>query len=670
LVPIASSTLSLQNLVTDSSIKANADNSLSLSFNKTLYQFNLADQIVHIPDTSIGQKFTLDSLALPNQTIIYNLSLGNLAENMLISPDPTAQFLGQFIIQSQGTQQQIPALNGFSTGLYQFDGSQYFQHATLSRGSITFAVNNHFPDTIKNCVIEVRNTSTQSLLLRDTVPTLAPGDSSWQKKDISGKTIEGQMSVKIVNLDVPQTSGPVWIDTSDYVRLFISVADLRASDAVAVFPSQDIVSVTGEVTQEIGDRKLTYVDARRGQLHVYITSSVQQQLKLTYILEGAYNKAGQPLKAYTIVPAASPGQTQMIDSLFDLTGYTINLTGKDGSKFNTYTQTIIAHIDSTGQTAHITLADSLHIQYTIQNVAPNYLKGYAGRDTLSANDSADFSFLNMFKSGTIDLEKVNMNFNVQNGIGVDGQVKINSLTAYSPVNGSRTLTGNMIGKALTVNRATDFPLSASNNNFALNNSNSNIKDLLGILPNKLYYNVYVQTNPNGNNRQYRDFAYLESSLKINLNADVPLSLIASHLLLKDTISFDLSSTQTNVNGISDGVINLITENKYPIESNLTMVVYDSVWHAVDTLVANKTIQAADLDNNCRVQQFKKTKIPEYVTEDRMNKLKLGKHAIITADFSTVSSNATCNGQHLKIYSDYTLGITLSAKFNYKVKTGP
>ncbi|MDB5149084.1 MAG: hypothetical protein JWQ57_3104, partial [Mucilaginibacter sp.] len=59
----------------------------------------------------------------------------------------------------------------------------------------------------------------------------------------------------------------------------------------------------------------------------------------------------------------------------------------------------------------------------------------------------------------------------------------------------------------------------------------------------------------------------------------------------------------------------------------------------------------------------------YVNEARMNKIKLGKHAIITADFSTVSNNATCNGKHLKIYANYTLGITLTAKFNYKVKTG-
>jgi hypothetical protein len=264
------------------------------------------------------------------------------------------------------------------------------------------------------------------------------------------------------------------------------------------------------------------------------------------------------------------------------------------------------------------------------------------------------------------LEEVNMNFSVENGIGVDGQVKINSLTAISPNNGTRTLTGSILGQPLAINRATDFPLTPAINNFAINSSNSNIKDLLGILPNKLKYDVDVRTNLGGNNQQYRDFAYLESNLKINLNAEVPLSLIAHNLVLQDTFNFDLSATNTNVAGITDGVINLIVQNKYPIDAVLTLVAYDENWAAVDTVVINTPVAGADLDATCRVNNPKKSKVPVYINENRMTNIKRAKHAVITADFSTVSNNATCNGQHLKIYSDYKLDVTFTARFNYKV----
>src|SRR5206468_3921159 len=84
LVPIATTNLSLQNLVKDSSIKTNSDNSLTLAFNSSLYQLSLADKIIKIPDTAISQKFTLNELSLPNQSIRFINSLGNLAQNMIL----------------------------------------------------------------------------------------------------------------------------------------------------------------------------------------------------------------------------------------------------------------------------------------------------------------------------------------------------------------------------------------------------------------------------------------------------------------------------------------------------------------------------------------------------------------------------------------------------------
>ncbi len=673
LVPIATTSMSLQNLVKDDSlVKTGIDNQLILSINKVLYELNLTDQVLDIPDTSVGQKFTLDSLSLPSQFVNYNISFGYLAQNMLLSADAAIRYLGQLIISQNGSYTALPPVSGFSSDIFQFDGSQFFQRATLSRGTIYLGVNNYFPVPIQNVTLELRNATSGTLVLSHNIPYIGANDSIWHELDISGKTVEGNLTIKLVNLDSPGSNGvPVLIDTADYVKLYMQIGNLRASDAIAVFPEQDVLKVTEEIVQEIGDRKLTYVDARQGQLHVFISSSIQQQLELTYILEGAFDRYGRPLTARTTVPAALPGQQVNIDSLFDVAGYSINLTGKDGTKFNTYTQTIIAHADSTGQLAHITLADSLNIRYTIQNVAPNYIKGYIGKDTLIAIDSADFSFLDIFKSGSLDLEQVNMNFTVENGIGVDGLIKINGLTAISPNNGSRNLTGSVLGQPLLINRATEFPAPphtgnflASTNSFAINNSNSNIKDLLGILPNKLKYDVEVKTNLAGNTGQYRDFAYLESGMKISLNADIPLSLIANNLLLKDTFDFDLSKTNTNVAGISDGIINLIAQNKYPIEAALTMVAYDENWNAVDTMLINSIVAGADLNTACKVENPKRSKIPLYVNEDRMKNIKRARHAVITADFSTVSNNSICNGQYLKIYSDYKLDITFTARFNY------
>ncbi len=667
LVPIANTNLSLQNLVKDSTITTNSDQSLTLSFKSSLFDFNLANQLIRIPDTSIGQKFTVDSLRLPNQNIYFSLSLGFLANGMLLTPNTA--FLGQYLLSQQGLYSPIPALNGFSTSPFHFDATAYFDSATLVSGELQIRAYNNLPIRIDGGTCVLTNSADGSFIASQQVYAMDPGDSTYIIIPIGGTRITSGLDLTVVNLSTPGSNGNnVLIDTADNIELKIFATDMRVSEAWAKFPSQDVVNVTEDVTQIIGDRKFTYVDARSGFLHIYITSSVQENLYLEYTLVGAYDAAGHPLKEFTTVPAAPVGGVSRIDTLINIAGFAINLTGKDGTKFNTYTQRVIAHIDSSGITRHITNSDSLHVEYEITEVAPNYVKGYAGVDTISQIDTSAFDFLNIFKSGSIDLEDVTMKVSIENGIGVDGEVRINSLSAESANNGIKNLTGSIIGQPLMVNKATDFPLHPALSEFTINSSNSNIKELLGILPNKLRYDVRVKTNVNGNTGQYRDFAYLESALKLSLNAEVPLSLIASHLVLKDTFGFDLSNTNTNVAGISDGVINLIAKNKYPIEAVLTMVMYDESWNPVDTLVIDTRVAAADLNNSCRADAFKNTKIPLYISEDRMTNVKRAKHAVITADFSTVSNNTTCNGQYLKIYSDYNLDITFTARFNYKVQT--
>jgi len=663
LIPIATTNLSLQNLVTDSTLKANADSSLTLSYQSTLYNFNLADQIVQIPDTSIGQKFNLDSLSLPNLHLNFTSSLGSIAQGLSI---------GSLIINSNGqTVNGIAPLSIPTAFTYGFNVSDLFDSAVLVSGQAQVWAVNHLPVTIAAgtlCTVSDTIDGQVNVLQQVVFDSIPAHDSIYRVINLIPQKISSRLAFNIGNVNTLACDTPVKIDTSNSIQLRVFVGGMHVSEAWAKFPNQSIVNQTNDVTFSFNDRKFTYIDARSGFLHISISNSVPQPLYLQYTLVGAFNKLGQPLTEYTTVGQATANGPAVVDTLLDITGYSINLTGKNGSSFNTYTQRVITNLDSTGQTQHITLADSLNVKYELINIKPNYIKGYMGRDTVTTIDSSAFNFLSLFKSGSLDLQSVNMNFSVSNDIGVDGRIKINSLKAISPINGTKVLTSTLLGQPLNIKRATDFPLTPAVTTYSLNNSNSNIKDLLGILPNQLDYDIQVKTNVNGNTNQYRDFAYLQSGLTVSLNAEVPLSLIANNLILKDTIQFNLANTQTNVNGISDGIINVIAENKYPIGAVLTLIVYDGSWVPLDTLAFNKTISAGLTDATCRVRQPVQSVLQEYVDDNRMNKLKQGQHAVVTADFSTVSGSPSCNGQHLKIYSDYTIGITLSAKFNYKVNT--
>jgi len=672
LLPIANTTLSLQNLVNDTSlVKTASDNSLILSYNSTLYQFNLADTAVNIPDTGVGQNFLLDSLSLHNEHINYSITLGTLANNMANSTDPTNQLYGTILLGANGRNSSVPAINGVNVGTFPFDADQFFDSAILVTGQIQVWVVNHFPVDISGALLTLKDSVSGNVITSYTMPYDTANDSVYFVIPLDGKFITSHLLLTVTNLSSPGTppGTEVYIDTNDYVEMKLFVFGLHPSQAWAKFPAQNVLDETEEVTQNIRDRKLTFVNARSGDLHVHISSTVQEYLYLAYYLVGAYDNNGHPLILNTTVPPAQPNKASVIDSIISLKDYSINLTGINGTEFNTYTQRIVARIDSSGFTRHISLTDGVFIRYDIDSIEPGYVKGYMGRDTIQATDTSSFNFLNIFKGGTLNLANVTMNFSVQNGLGVDGVVEIKSLQGFNTNTGATSnLGGKILNTPLTVNRATDFPLKPALNNFAINNGNTqsaSISNFLSILPNKIKYNVQINTNVNGNNGQYRDFAYYESGLNINLNAQVPLSLLASNLLLVDTIPFNLSNTNTNVNGITDGIINLVAENTYPVQTTVTVTVYDSTWAPVDTLVLNGLVNAANLDANCKVDVPKQTVIPVTINQARMTNLKRGRKAIISAGFST-SSSATCNGQYLTIYSNYNIGLTFTAKFNYKV----
>lgn len=675
LTPIGRTTLSIENLIKDSLAKANGNNTVNLTYRSTIYELSLADQFIKIPDTSIQQNISVSSLALSQTSIDIKNSLGSLAQNLQASSDPSQQFLGGFLISNNNKNVAIPALNGYNTPPFVFDGSAYFQMIEIEKGSLDFWVVNHMPIPITNVAFEIKNHTTGTVILTDVIPYISPYDSVYKIYDISGKTVDGALDFRISNFNSPGSGGvPVLIDTNDYIRVWGRIFNVVAKRAIARFPSQDLISSDQEITQTIGERKFTYVDCKSGELGVDISSSIQEKLRIMYRLKGAYNKNGKVIEDISDVAPSVSGVPTTISKNFDLSGFSIGLTGSKGNNFNTYTQVVVAHIDSSGILREITNSDSLYFTYRLKNIKPNYIKGYAGRDTIMFQGNSPFSFSNLFAGNApnaLDFQDVSLSLNIENGLGVDGIVKVNNLSGKNANGNVVNLQDNsaspVIGQPLTINRAQDFPLRPAKHDFQINSATSNIKNFLTNLPSSIDYDVQIRTNPNGNQQTYDDFAYLDSRLKVNLDLNIPLSVKANNLTLRDTFGFKLGNSPKEIDNINSGTLYLITYNKFPLKGDVTLVVYDSLNNPIDTLLSNYTLVPGDVDGNCRVNDAKKNVFSIPVSSTRIHKLFSGYKAVLTAFFNTQTNNGTCNGQYYKIYSDYKLDAKITAQFNYKVK---
>jgi hypothetical protein len=673
LAPLAKTSLSINNLIKDSILQTNTDNSLTLSYQNNVYELNLADQYIHIPDTSIGQKITVDSLSLPNIHFDYNATLGSIATNLIANGQG---FLGRFIIDSNGHNTVIPPLSNLPINPFTLNASSYFQNITLSSGLLELFIYNNLPIPIQNISFEVRNNVSNTILLSDNISNMPPFSNSYRRYDLGGKTIENQLTLKITSFSSAGSGGsPVLLDTSNSLSIHGDISQIKASSAIAVFPAGDIVSSNQEITQDIGSRRFTYVDCKEGKLDVEITSAIKQPLRLTYKLIGAYDKNGRPLTAVSNIAAATNNSFGTVTQSYDLAGYAINLTGSDGTKFNTYTQIVVAHIDSTGVQTQITNSDSINIKYKIRSIRPNYIKGYAGRDTVSYQGSTPFSIasiLNGNQPGAIQFDKAGISVSIVNGLGVEGQVVINKLEGVNANGNAVSLVDNsttpVIGRRLAISKATDFPLTPKTSTFTINSATSNISDFIGNLPEKINYDVTIYTNQNGNRGTYDDFAYLESRMKVNLDVNIPLSVAANDLKLRDSFDFSLGYSQKDVENIKDGVLHLLLYNKFPIQADITLVAYDSSWNLLDTLASGARVEAADIvSSSCKAEQSKKSVINITASAARIDRLRAAKHAVLTVVFNTKTNNTTCNGQFVKIYNDYTIDAKITADFTYKIK---
>lgn len=667
--PIASAKLSINQLVHDTMVTVNADNSLNLVFKKNIYSFDFSKNLLEIPDTGVSKAFRLDSLKMPQQDFITSFTLGQLCKQLIASGDPGSAFLGNTIISRHGGTLTYPALSGLSVPPTDYDASLYFREIDLITGYMDGFIRNGFPVTITNVHFQLRNKISGTVVINDIIDSIPAKDSVYRLYNLSGKHVEGQFTFELLNFDTPGSYGvPAPVDTNDKFELDFRIFSFRASRATAIFPSIDILASTEDVTQEIpGGAKLSYIEAESGILHIYILSSVQEGLTLTYTLEGAYDKAGRPLTVTTFIPPAPSSTTpSLVDRTFDLSGYSINLTGKYNNSFNTYTQTFRARVDSSGIERTITSSDSLKLLYSIERIKPRLIKGYAGQDTLTVGpEISNFDFFNKIVGGNIELEDVKLSMNLENGIGVEGDVVINDFTAKRNASSVSLSAPSVVNNRIRINKANEFPFRPSQTNITLNNSNSNIKNLFELLPTQLQYAMKVYVNPNGNDGTYQDFINSNSKLNVNLNMEMPLSLMSNNLTLRDTIPFDVSNVVDDIQAVKGGYINLIADNGYPLESKIDIILIDEYGYAVDTLLKTYTIPAADLNTSCRVDAAKKNYHKIAVDEARIDRIQNVKKAIILARFSTRSNQPSCNS-YLKIFSDYFLKLTLSADFRYNI----
>ncbi|PLW99937.1 MAG: hypothetical protein C0594_16360, partial [Marinilabiliales bacterium] len=242
LTPIMRGYMNFSNLIEDSIKNIDNDQLIYLVYHDLLYAASI-DSLVQIPDTSVDYSAKLSNIDLGTIEFNYKTSLGDIAENDREENGPTGGLYEQ-IMTAHNTGQPT-TIDPISTQSYpdiEIDADNYFQTLTIESATIEVIIDNQLPMPVSDLAFEIRNESNNELILQDTFLIVNPGETESSLNNISNQTIEGLLKGNI-NIASPGISIPVTIDTSDALTATIRIYDITVSEATAIFPNQDIITM-------------------------------------------------------------------------------------------------------------------------------------------------------------------------------------------------------------------------------------------------------------------------------------------------------------------------------------------------------------------------------------------------------------------------------------------
>jgi len=425
-----------------------------------------------------------------------------------------------------------------------------------------------------------------------------------------------------------------------------------------------VSSIPEEIEISAQGIELKNAEVKSGTIIIKITSTIPGNMVVKYEIPHA-TLNGVSFETQALVPAASGGSPGQITQSFDVSGYALDFTQGASSPFNRLKTLLTIGTDPNGGSTLISFTNSVTIEITFAEFTPKFARGYFGNQSYDIGpETTAFNAFNLVENGTIDIEDVQFNLLIRNGVGADVRATIQQLSSENTTIGSSIgLQHAVIGSPINLNRAlylnnqihyTEYPI-------LMNNNNSNIDLMLENLPNQFGYTANLQLNPLGNISNHNDFIDCESTFDVVLDAAIPLSLIATQLQLGDTSAITINQNDA-LDGVNSGTLIIRMNNGFPLEGWIEFASLKNNERTF-TFMEDAYFPSATLDANNQVIApiYREFRI-EMNTED-IAALKSSDKLVARVRFNTASLT-----EHIKIYDHHRMTLKAIGDFNYHVET--
>ncbi|CAH1001158.1 hypothetical protein LEM8419_02071 [Neolewinella maritima] len=319
------------------------------------------------------------------------------------------------------------------------------------------------------------------------------------------------------------------------------------------------------------DTRLTALRAKAGAFTYSLPNPYAQPVRIVLTLPGI-TRDGEPLQVRGELPAYSgtgdePKLTN-VDSPLDFTGYTFDLSGGE-----LVVEYAIDGLDGEELApGRATIAAFTALEF-------DFIEGYFGRTPYpGVSERLEIDFFDNYQGGTIDFVDPQIRVQIRNGFGIPARAVVDQLSVESQAGSTVAVTGRVVDEGF------DFAYPRTPGNTALttyliDETNSNLKELLATRPTALNYRISALLNPEADESV---IGYLldTSTYTATITVELPLYGSAADFQLRDSFPVNLGEQYGEITAVT---FRVTTDNELPFDLSLTGTFLDSLGTVVGDL---------------------------------------------------------------------------------------
>jgi hypothetical protein len=483
-----------------------------------------------------------------------------------------------------------------------------------------------------------------SLLIKDYV-----NDSTLA---INGdQTIQIIAERNLINLDL---SSIIEIPDTSVVQSFVI-----GLPSLTLAPGSSFIDEIKQHEFSFEEIVLTSARIKSGKAIIRIENPVSSKGVFTVSLPGVI-KDGVEFSFTEIVSggtAANPGIGNLV---LNLKGYTIDMTGETGQLYNLLQSKMKVSTDPNGPSITLTNQDVFKTRVKFEGLKVDYAKGYFGNVMFSDTTIVDVKELSKITGGSINVEDINLQLIIRNGIKVRAVGEVNLFESINYNNNVVGLTHPYFGQQFNIEPALGAwnSLAPSELPFLFDQTTGNMENFIENIGSKYEIGYAIELNPLGNTSSGNDVLYPQSSLGIDLKANFPLLIGADKLTLRDTFEIDFKNDSKLVR-VLNGKLILNTTNTFPFGAEVKLELLDENNNSIKQISSSGLISPAQINSAGNAHLPIKEKLEFLIDEEAADLLAETKSIMVTAVFS--STTYTNN----KVFANAALKLLLTSQLKLK-----